>query len=111
MSLFQGGSWRQDIHIWIHVDDTFVASANTTEIKVIQEVLRKKFEITVSDDVDQYLGVQMVRLSAGSVKLTQPKLLEEDNPDLTSVERGVYQHLLGALMYLLKSSLPYRRRI
>jgi hypothetical protein len=113
-------------YIWIHVDDTFVASTNTTEIKVIQEVLRKEFEITVSEDVDQYLGVQMVRLSDGSVKLTQPKLLaqlfeefkpwdmkhratapmygrEEENPDLTPVDRRTYQHLLGALMYLLKS--------
>jgi hypothetical protein len=53
-------------YIWIHLDDTFVASTNTTGIKLIQEILRKEFEITVSRDVDQYLGVQMVRISDGS---------------------------------------------
>jgi hypothetical protein len=113
-------------YVWIHVDDTFVASTSATEITLIQEILRKEFEITVSDNVDQYLGVQMDRLSDGSVKLTQPKLLaqlfeefkpgemsrratapmygrEEDDHDTSPIERRRYQHLLGALMYLLKS--------
>ena len=117
----EGGGART--YVWIHVDDTFVASTSASEISGI---LRKEFEITVNDNVEQYLGVQMERLCDGSVKLTQPKLLaqifeeykpwemscratapmygrEEEIPDTTPVERRKYQHLLGALMYLLKS--------
>ena len=124
--LFVKLSAGERTYAWIHVDDTFVASTSASEIILIQELLRKEFEITVSDSVDQYLGVKMQRLSDGSVKLTQPKLLAqlfeefepwnmtgrasspmygraEDEPDFTSVERTKYQHLLGALMYLLKS--------
>jgi hypothetical protein len=120
----EGGGART--YVWIHVDDTFVASTSATEITLIQQILRKEFEITVSDNVNQYLGVQMERLSDGSVKLTQPKLLaqlfeefkpgemsrhasapmygrEEEDPDTSPIERRKYQHLLGALMYLLKS--------
>jgi hypothetical protein len=37
--------------------------------------VREEFEITISDNVDQYLGGQVERLSDGSVKLMQPKLL------------------------------------
>ena len=64
-------------YVWIDVDDTFVASTSASEINGIQELLRKEFEITVSDNVEQYLGVQMERLCDGSVKLTQPKLLAQ----------------------------------
>ena len=35
------------IYVWIHVDDTFVASSSASEISGIQELQRKEFKITL----------------------------------------------------------------
>lgn len=112
-------------YVWIHVDDTFVATTNIREKETIQTILREVFEITVSDNVDQYLGVSMTTLPDGSVKLTQPKqlipLFEKYQPELmrkattpmyatadeysdqTPIDSKTYRTLLGSLIYILKS--------
>jgi hypothetical protein len=92
--------------------------------------MKEKFEITVINEVEEYLGIKMDYLANGDVKLTQPKLLgallEEHQKELESLStRGIpspqrdqdifkiessaefgrteYLHLLGALIYLTKS--------
>lgn len=112
-------------YICIHVDDTFVCSTHKDELERLQMVLKEVFEITVTPEVDSYLGIQLEKLSDGSVKLCQPKLLDqllsEYNDRLTgrtpdspmrneplpshspSMDRNSYLHLLGGLMYMLKS--------
>lgn len=115
-------------YAWIHVDDTFVVSTHKEELALFQDVLRKRFKITVKNEVAGYLGVQMKTLADGSVELTQPKLLQsifeefhpERSPRLSSatapqhlsststlaspgISQKRYLHLLGALIYLTKS--------
>lgn len=115
-------------YIWIHVDDTFVASTNTFELERLQQVLKKKYEITVDLDVSSYLGIHIEKTSGGDRLLSQPKLLndlfEEFKPwdlvgtsrvqapmrmessqckDPTKVSARVYLHLLGILLYLTKT--------
>lgn len=115
-------------YAWIHVDDTFVVSTHPQELVIFQDVLRKRFKITVKDTVTGYLGVQMTSLPDGSVQLLQPKLLQtifdefhpELSPRLSTVNapqrqpsfsssssprctQTRYLHLLGALIYLTKS--------
>ena len=48
--------------VWFHVDDTFVASTHPSELSILQAVLRRKFNITIKDQVDLYLGVNMSSL-------------------------------------------------
>jgi hypothetical protein len=117
-------------YIWIHVDDTFVASTSLPELQEFQRVVGLKYEYTVQDDIDQYLGIQMTKLKSGAVRLTQPRLLaeifEEFHPELlngtsrvkaphsgsdenspnwddTAISRTKFLHLLGALLYVTKS--------
>jgi hypothetical protein len=119
-------------YVWFHVDDTFVASTHRSELIRLQDAMREKFEITINDDVDNHLGVNMTYLKDGSVKLEQRKLLHqifaeyppeeirkskgiptplkprgENNEGDDSVEEKEealeYMHLLGMLNYLTRS--------
>jgi hypothetical protein len=114
-------------YVCIHVDDTFVASTHSDELIHIQDVLKSKFEITVNDNIESYLGIQLSTMSDGSVVLTQPKLIESLLSDYGSrlpvkipmspmrhrdpicedksgsYDKQQYQRLLGGLMYLVKS--------
>ena len=89
--------------------------------------MTKRFEITVNEKADQHLGVHILRLEDGSLKLMQSKLLravftefpvDEErshrkylvplvpNKKAKSNElfhRMTYLHLLGMLNYLLRS--------
>lgn len=117
-------------YIWFHVDDTFVASNSTSGIERFTNIMRRRFEITINDQVDSHLGVNMERLDDGSIKLTQRKLLQqifdeyppEDitrakgipiplKPTVSSIDESSdsdipqveYLHLLGMLNYMTRS--------
>jgi hypothetical protein len=75
-------------------------------------MLQSKFDITVNEDADSYLGVSFINDPiTGNVKLHQPKLiqslLEEYSEQVTNPPSTItttdYQKLLGTLMYLTKS--------
>jgi hypothetical protein len=97
--------------IVIHVDDTFIFSTSDTAINTFINLLKDKFEVTVNDDADSYLGVQFESDEEGNVQLLQPKLIQallsQYSPQLinppTSITTQEYQQLLGTLMYLTKS--------
>jgi len=63
-------------YIWIHVDDSFVASTHQDELTKLQDCIREKYQITVNNEANQYLGINFEKLPGGNVKLTQPKLLQ-----------------------------------
>ena len=117
-------------YIWIHVDDTFVASTDPNELLEFQRVIGLKYQYTLQNDVTSYLGITITKLPNGAEQLTQPKLLSElfaefhpelirntsrvDTPhsgsteqspdwDSTPIDRRQYLHLLGALIYLTLS--------
>jgi hypothetical protein len=111
-------------YVWIHVDDTFVCSTSPEELIRFQNSVKKKYKITVVENVDEYLGIKTNMLPNGDVVLTQPKLLgnilEEyadrlptssrkvaaqrtPNPgsfDSTPFDSHEYRHLLGGLLYI-----------
>jgi hypothetical protein len=115
------------VYVFCHVDDTMVAADNKSELVVLQAHLKKKFDMTVTEQVVEYLGIRIERLAGGDVLLTQPKLLgqleeeyedqlatfrrtnapqaKEDfqSKDLTPMDKSAYLHLVGALLYLTKS--------
>ena len=118
---------RRRVYIWIHVDDTLIAADDLRDIEEFKEVMRKRFEITVNEEADHHLGVNIHHLPDGSLKLMQSKLLNniftefEDalkdirlrhsvplhptrsSDDETSFDKRKYLHLLGMLNYLLRS--------
>lgn len=111
----------------IHVDDTYVCSSYQKELDRLEKVLKSKFEITMNLDADDYLGIHIEQVDANTIKLSQPKLLQQlfaefpddgtnasktapmrirpsSKPaDSTPVSRKQYLHVLGTLMYLTKS--------
>ena len=115
-------------YVWIHVDDTIVASTHEKEIDHLRECLQQKFKIT-SHDFTKHLGINIERLESGAVKLRQRKLLgalfDEYPPsgrkvnqpqrakrmDTNNVndqekepcEQREYLHLLGMLNYIAHS--------
>lgn len=98
--------------IVIHVDDTFIFSSSDAAINTFMNILQSKFDITVNDDADAYLGVSFITdQKTGNVKLLQPKLinslLENYGPQIknppSTITTKEYQQLLGTLMYLTKS--------
>ena len=115
-------------YIWIHVDDTFVASTCPEELAIFQKIIGLKYDYTAEADVESYLGLHRTQLKDGGIRLTQPKLLTEifekfdpsnipgtekvtapqsvisdDKWDATPFNRTEYLSLLGALIYLTKS--------
>jgi hypothetical protein len=111
-------------YVWIHVDDTFVCSTSPEELVRFQTSVKKKYKITVVDNVDEYLGVKTKMLANGDVLLSQPKLLgnildeyadrlpttsrvvapqrtvNPDAFDYTPFDSTEYRHLLGGLLYI-----------
>jgi hypothetical protein len=115
-------------YVWCHVDDTFVCSSTRRGLVDFVQHVKSKFDITVSDNVTEYLGIKLEQLPSGAVRLTQPKLLhqlfdefsselsdfnrlptsaqrrvENQSTDETPMEQKIYLHLLGALLYVVKS--------
>ena len=62
---------RRRVYIWIHVDDTLIAADDLRDIEEFKEVMRKRFEITVNEEADHHLGVNIHHLPDGSLKLMQ----------------------------------------
>ena len=66
----------------IHVDDFAVAGTHQKMIDQLCETLRKKYTITVSDNLESFLGIQITK-SGESLYLSQPghiaKIVEEAN--------------------------------
>jgi Reverse transcriptase (RNA-dependent DNA polymerase) len=114
-------------YVFTHVDDTFVCSTDPGELLLFQQALQEIYQITVNDDVTEYLGIKMTKQANGDIKLTQPKLLQTifdehiseidllndtlspqrlahlQSSDSTPIDQTDYLHLLGALIYITKS--------
>lgn len=129
LCLFIRVTATETTYIMIHVDDTFICSNSKEGILRLQSVLQSKFDITINDNADSYLGIYLNNLKDGSVQLLQPKLLNtifeefpqkgtrrpvttpmkstnsnsQSNQQSLPCDRKKYLHLLGALMYLTKS--------
>jgi hypothetical protein len=110
--LFYKINENETTFVVIHVDDTFIFSTSDAAINSFINMLQSKFDITVNDDADSYLGVSFITDEiTGNVKLHQPKLiqslLEEYSEQVSSPPSTItttdYQKLLGTLMYLTKS--------
>jgi hypothetical protein len=101
-----------------------VCSTAQSELLRFQQVIKKKYQITVVDSVDEYLGIKMTKQENGDVLLTQPKLLgtiideysdrlssssrkvapqrmpDPDSFDDSPFDSGEFRHLLGGLLYI-----------
>ena len=75
--LFYNVDAHNRIYIWIHVDDTYVCASNTAIADAFVVDVQRHFPVTVKEDVDNYVGINFERLSDGSLKLTQHRILDD----------------------------------
>jgi hypothetical protein len=67
----------------LYTDDSLLAGPDEKELsKIIEQMKSVGLELTVEGDVSDFLGVKIERLPDGSIKMTQPHLIDQILSDL-----------------------------
>ena len=115
------------IIIAVHVDDFLSADNSDALLDELLTIMRSRYDLTVSDSVEDYIGLHIAHLPDGSILLTQPHKITQLATDfdlLTATPPSVpmsslfndeyqdgdekcdflkYMHVLGRLMYIIKT--------
>jgi Reverse transcriptase (RNA-dependent DNA polymerase) len=84
--------WRRRCIIVIYTDNTIITGADEDEIDFMIGEIKKRFDITVEEFVDNFIGVNIERSEQGIV-LTQPKLIQSILDDLGLVEKAKIEEI------------------
>jgi Reverse transcriptase (RNA-dependent DNA polymerase) len=124
--------WKGKVIIVIYTDDTIVTGENKDEVDQVIKEIGEVFEITYSDCVSDFLGVNINHREDGVIAMTQPKLIETILKDLglkensntiqtpanatvilqrypnfkKHQEQWHYRSMIGKLNYLAQSTRP-----
>jgi hypothetical protein len=74
--------YRGTLVFLLYTDDSILISPDDSEIDRAVEELGKHFKITDQGQIDDYLGVKVERKPDGSIKLSQPHLIDSILNDL-----------------------------
>jgi hypothetical protein len=74
--------YRGTLIFLLYTDDSILISPDNLEIDRAVEELAKHFNITDQGQIDDYLGVKVERRADGSIKLSQPHLIDSILNDL-----------------------------
>lgn len=66
----------------LYTDDSILAGPDKEEINRTIEAMKKELDLTVEDSLTDFLGVNIDRRDDGTIKLSQPKLIEQVINDL-----------------------------
>ena len=67
----------------LYTDDSIIAGPDEKELnRVVEEIKQAGLNVTVEGDLEDFLGVNIQRRKDGSVKLSQPHLIEQTIKDL-----------------------------
>jgi len=70
--------FRGSVMYVLYTDDSILAGPNEKEVeKAIDDIKRSGLNITVEGDLQDFLGVNIVRKSDGTIHLTQPHLIDQ----------------------------------
>ncbi|MBW0522674.1 hypothetical protein O181_062389 [Austropuccinia psidii MF-1] len=81
-------TYKTIIAIWIHIDDSVIASNSPTQIEELHEALCNNFEIKWSDAMKQIVGLEWA-FGEGEVTISQTRLT---NDIINAYPRKVLQH-------------------
>jgi hypothetical protein len=68
--------WKCGCIIIIYTDDTIIVGPESSLIDDIISSIERMFKITSSDNVDEFLGVNISYTEGGTISLTQPRLIQ-----------------------------------
>jgi hypothetical protein len=74
--------YRQNIILFVYVDDTILASPSCDIVDEAISELKQHFNLTDEGELSDYLGVNISRADDGSLHLSQPRLIESILADL-----------------------------
>jgi hypothetical protein len=117
----------QYIMIIVHVDDFIIASSNKKLTRELLVIMKSRYQITIQDSVEDFIGLHIAHLDDGSILLSQPhqiKMLagdynllsvaspqvpmsslfnDEYQADAPKVDIEQYMRLLGRLLFIIKT--------
>ena len=73
----------------IYTDDSILAGPNQQEIDETINLMKKELDITIEGTLSDFLGVNIDRRKDGTIKLSQPKLIEQILQDLRLTDHKV----------------------
>jgi hypothetical protein len=74
--------YKDDMVYVLYTDDSILAGPNKKKISDTIQLMRTELDITVEEDLTDFLGVNIDRREDGTIKLSQPKLIEQVIRDL-----------------------------
>ena len=75
--------YKRNIPYVLYRDDSILAGPNKEELQqVIKEIKKSGLNVTVEEDLQDFLGVRIDRMEDGSISLTQPQLIDQILKDL-----------------------------
>ena len=114
--------------ILLHVDDTFIFTSRKENLHRFVKEMSKHFPMTLDEQADSFLGMNLRHNKDGSIEMSQPKLIQKllkeypprlnkrkgknthpygpvdrDYNSATQILSTTYMRLLGMLMYLTRT--------
>jgi hypothetical protein len=74
--------FKEDMIYVLYTDDSILAGPDKAKIDATIEAMRGELDLTVEENLTDFLGVNIDRREDGTIKLTQPKLVEQVVKDL-----------------------------
>jgi hypothetical protein len=102
--------WKNGCIIVIYTDDTIIVGPNTTVIDDIIASVESLFNITSSDNVDDFLSVNISYEGNGQISYTQPKLIQGILDDLGLKDKSLTKEvpvLSTKILQKHEASLPF----
>ena len=127
---FRRPSDEEFIMIVVHVDDFLVAATHEDLIDHVEVTFRKEYQITISNNVESYLGMNIIYNSDLSITVSNPLIINElvekanlkdasiaktpmrsdfndafqdDSIKLTTSLKLMFQEILGSLIFIVKT--------
>jgi hypothetical protein len=121
---------QEFIMIIVHVDDFLVAATTDELIMHVEATFRLQYQLTISDNAENYLGMHIVYNSDSSITVSNPVIIREllektnlmestasvtpmrsdfnddyqdDSPMLSVALKLTFQEILGSLIFIVKT--------
>jgi Reverse transcriptase (RNA-dependent DNA polymerase) len=93
--------YNDTVIFMVYVDNTILLSSHNKSINASLQALQARFNLTEEGDIADYLGLQVTRLSTGTLSLMQPQLIASILKDLNFAKNTKAKNTPAASTHLL----------